>query len=245
MWAEGLFPGFNDNTLTMDSQLGRPWILGQPHSNYIRVDQRRYVLDRPNGGRWPFYLSSAKAMGYYIDQIHPPSLLPFMTPASASANPYLTPTGMHLDLFNTGNIPAMSVGLPNTYTFLQASASHFFREEFGQKPAKSRQWAFLTGCASGDPGPVSYDYHKAGWIRSRAANEESRAVFDPQVYVKEADGIPLVSASMQHAVEGTTVTMYVGKVKHGVIRWQRTYYRLKDWQCIDYIDYMHKFAVRP
>ena len=245
MWNEVLFPGFDDGVVPMDSQLGRGWNSLAPRSNYLLIDQRRLVIDRANGGRWPILFSSAKALGYYIDQIDPPSFLPFLTPAAAAANPYLTPTGMHLDVISLGTIPQNSAGLPNTYTFLQASANHCFVSEFGSGPPD--EWENIDSrinCSAQSEAAESYEYKEAGFYFPLSVNEESRAVFDYKVYVPGPDGVPLVSPSMQDAVEGTTVTRWVGKMRHGIIRWQRTYYRLKGWQCLDYFDYIHKYAVR-
>ena len=204
------------------------------------MTERRLLLDRANGGRWPLFLSSAKAYGYYIDQANPPSAS--KSNIAAAANPYLTPAGMHVPVSSLDVIPPKSVGAalgPATYSFLQAAAPHFFREELGDPPPK--QWRPLSDCSNDAP-PTSYDYMEAG---SRAVNEESRAIFDPAVYTPDPDGIPLVSAAMRDSVEAETVTRYRGKKKHKRFRWRRTYYRLKDWQCMDYVDYIHKFALRP
>ncbi len=244
MWNELLFPGFNDNTVTMDSQLGRPWFYQSPHSNAMQVMHRRFVIDRGNGGRWPFFTSSMKAFGYYLDQMSP--LSSSSSSASAAANPYLTPTGMQLPVKQLGNIKLLqSDNLNNTYTFLQASATHFFREQFGINETwlGFQQWE-PQDCGQ-NAGPVSYDYHKTGFgSHQRSVNEESRAVFDSSVYNLGIDGVPLVSTTMQNAVEGTTVTRYFGKKKWKKIKWQRSYYRLKGWQCLDYLDYIHMYAVR-
>ena len=271
MWGP-LFPGFSDNTVTMDSQLGRLPI-DTVHFPYVwrpyeKVQSRRFLIDRDNAGRWPIFLSSGKAFGYYVEQtnLFRPNLIPMApTQVSAAANPHLTPTGMHIPVTAGGTIQKNSVGAgmgPNTYTFIQAAASHFWRWRFGESSVSDWQ---ITGCNyTGSPQVeqgFNYQHIGAGNYSWQKATEESRAVFDKSLYLHASqnprtwngtgpDGIPLVSPTMQNAVEGQTVTSYWqvkipfhGTVKDG-IHWQRTYYRLKNWECKDYLDYINDFAVR-
>lgn len=286
MWGT-LFPGFPDNTLTMDSQLGRPPIeLTPPYlaRPYVWVQSRRFLLDRANNGRWPVFFSSRKAFGYYVEQtnLFKTALRPLLPPqVSAAANQYLTPTGMHIPLTGGGNIPANSVGAgmgPTTYTFLQASASHFWRWRFGDpafnlaqdKPQSTWDNTDPRRCVynGGPPVERGYNYEPIGGKNTdfaRSLDEESRAVFDKSLYSHTnqtpsswdgtgglgADGIPLVSERMQNAVEGETVIsnwpewkLPFGITVGGGIHWQRTYYRLKNWECEDFLDYINDFAVR-
>jgi hypothetical protein len=162
---------------------------------------------------------------------------------------------------------------PNTYTFLQASSTHFWRWRFGEASETDWDNTSSSSClgdyyTGGPPFEIGYNYKPIGGKNTdpvRSLNEESRAVIEYSLYLYSnqnpstwdgsgglnADGVPLVSPTMKNAVEGRTVTAYwpVWQLPFGIrvgggIHWQRTYYRLKDWECKDYMDYINDFAVR-
>jgi len=254
-WRAPALPGYDDGVLSVDSQLGRVW--SQPTSplslqfnSWGLIGVRYYDRGSP----------PSRAVAFFLDQNHELVRRPL---AHASApNPYLSPNGMVLPDVALNEVPSMSSGLPNVFSFLQSTASHLFRRRVGNMShPDSQPNAAGDGCV-----PGSYSYQPTGvyFGPQTNVNEESRAVFDSSVYttrgrnhfqmIEASTGsIPLLSPSLAGAIEGEEKgrllrlrfkfpLLPVFELKFWV--WKRQYVRLRGWRCRDEIDYALDYAFR-
>ncbi|HYI64688.1 MAG TPA: hypothetical protein VEW71_07370 [Allosphingosinicella sp.] len=251
-WQAQSLPGYDDGVVTVDSQLGRPWLpAAMPRTLSF--------------GQWGLFgahyydrgAPTAKAVPYFIDQNHELATRP--ATHAAAPNPYLAPNGMVLPAVGLSEIPFGSSGITNVFSFLQSTSNHMFPESVGVGP-DSQPNESGHGCPGG-----TYSYRPTGnYFGSQASvQEESRAVFDSSVYttrgrnhfapVEAATGaIPLLSYNLAGAIEGEQKGRYI-RIRFTILWftfsrtfwiWKRDYVRMRDWRCRDEIDYTLEFAFR-
>ncbi|HWA90011.1 MAG TPA: hypothetical protein VG889_08255 [Rhizomicrobium sp.] len=258
-FVRSLEPGFGDGIVSVDGQMGRPWAPGLWPLPEVLPDWGILGVKYYDRGS-----SVDKAVPYFVDQSLELGHIPGLH--AGSVNPYLSPTGMILSHASFGTIPPTSSGLRNFHSFLQSTSTHFFPRTVG------------SGVASPPAGPLcppdSYNYLPTGTNLAGISNilgldspvlEESRAVFEPDVYttmgrnfftVAEAGSggtlpsIPVLSPRLKGDIDLQTkgrpivINFKLLHIHKTVWIWKRQYLRMLNWRCRDEIDYALDYAFR-
>ena len=248
-WFAPIAAGFDDGVLTVDSQLGR-----YPLPSYvvpINIKLGTNIASLFDRGA-----PAAKAVPNFLDLRREIGRRPLASYAG-SANYGLLPTGMLLKNVTRGGVPAQSSGLPNVYSFLQSASSHMFPVNLGKNPKSCG-----TSVGPWGTGPIlSWDYQDADSVFGQTQSvEELRAtyavneLYNPSFRSHFQNEtltfpIPLVSSALKSDIEYERRGKYV-KVRYFKKNrlwwiWTRDYFRISGWSCLDQIDMVHKYALRP